>query len=279
MRRGQQPQRDAFNEHAIVAYDIETIVDDEPADGSFPPWPRHRPVAASFLTAKWTQNGYAFALDTLSCQPGKEDAFYRKVDELLPAGATAITYNGRGFDIRCLALQASRWVPDLKLPNLARQAASGRFDGAHCDLADAYAGFGGTRSVAMVELCKALDIPCKIDTSGSQVGVLWRTGQRQAVREYVAQDVICTAMLWWHYIAFQKSDEKLLTLPLAELVTWIQSEPGLAHLKPFAECRPAQLALRRVPALRVAAALADAELRVSQERDEAAFAAGDATPF
>ena len=47
MRRGQPLQRDAFNERNVVCYDIETVVveGDEPADGSFPPWPRHQPVA------------------------------------------------------------------------------------------------------------------------------------------------------------------------------------------------------------------------------------------
>ena len=62
-----------------------------------------------------------------------------------------------------------------------------------------------------------------------------------------------------------------LALPLADLSLWIESEPKLHHLLPFATCRPALWARSRAPALRAEAALADAELRLRRERDEAAI--------
>lgn len=279
MRRGPVPQVNLFNEHHVVVFDIETVVDDEPADGSFPPWPRHRPVAAAFLTARWSTAGYNFSLDTLMCAPGAEDAFYGKVDKLLPAGATGVTYAGRSFDNLVLSLQAMRWRPGFDLTGLARQANAGRYGGAHCDLADQIAGQGATRPVQLVELCRALDIPAKVSASGGEVGELWRAGEHARVRAYVREDVVGTYMLWLHWIAFQKSKEELLTLPLAQLAAWIEREPGLAHLMPFAECRPALLARARAPALLAKAALVDAARRAQQERDEAAFVAGAARPF
>lgn len=54
----------------MCVFDIETIVEEDMPDGSFPPWPRHKPVAAAFLTARWTPAGYGFSLDTLMCKPG-----------------------------------------------------------------------------------------------------------------------------------------------------------------------------------------------------------------
>lgn len=276
MRRGPISQRDAFNEHHVVAYDIETIVDEEPADGSFPPWPRHRPVAAAFLTARWTTEGYAFRLATLMCKPGEEAIFYAKVEQQLPADATGVGFNSRGFDNRVLAIQAMKHVPDFDHDCLARQAFAGRFEGAHCDLADQFGGMGGARPVALAEICHALDIPIKTSTNGSDVGELWRTGQYRAIREYVREDVVATYLAWLHYIAFVKSDEKLITLPLADLSAWVEAEPGLAHLRTFADCRPARVARARAPALRVGAALAEAERRATRDQDEVAFAAGSA---
>lgn len=276
MRRLQPPQRDAFNEQHVVVYDIETVVAEggEPADGSFPPWPRHQPVAAAFLTARWTPDGYDFRLLTLMCKPGDETAFYQKVEQQLPSGATGIGFNTRGFDNRVLSIQAMKHAADFSLSGIARQAFAGRFDGAHCDLADQFGGLGGARPVALSEICNALDIPIKTMTSGGEVGALWRDGQYAAIREYVREDVLATYLAWLHFIAFVKSDEKLLTLPLADLAAWLKHEPDLSHLKIFADCRPALVARARAPALRTEAALAEAERRVTRERDEAAFAAG-----
>lgn len=281
MRRGQPPQHDTFNLHDVVVYDIETIVGEKgtPADGSFPPWPRHRPVSAAFLRARWTTAGYAFALKTLMCAPGGEAAFYEEVERQLPLNVTGITFNGRGFDNRVLAIHAMKHVPGLGLAGLARQSFAGRFDGAHCDLADQFGGLGGARPVALAEICHALEVPIKTSTSGADVGALWIGGQHQAIRDYVREDVLATYLCWLHFIAFIKSDEALLTLPLADLSAWIEFEPGLAHLKPFADCPPARAARARAPALRAAAALKDAERRLAQERDDAAFAAAAASPF
>lgn len=279
MRRAASPQREQFNEHNVVVYDIETIVDAEPADGSFPPWPQHRPVAAAFLTARWNPAGYDFRLDTLMCEPGDETAFYEKVEQQLPASATGVTYNGRGFDNRVLAIRAMKHAPAFGLSGLARQVFAGRFEGAHCDLADQFGGVGGARPVALAEICHALDIPIKTSTSGGDVGTLWRAGDYSAIRDYVREDVLATYLCWLHFIAFRKSDEKLFSLPLAELAAWIETEPGLAHLRPFATCRPARLARVRAPKLRAEAALNDARGRLKMEGDRAAFAAGATIDF
>lgn len=268
MRQWQRQPLQYPYEH-IVCYDLETIVDQEMEDGSFPPWPRHRPVAGAFLTARWSQDRYSFHFDTLLCREGREAEFYRKVDSLLPQGCLGVSLNGRNFDNVVLRLQAVRHgLFDLR--NIARQADAGRFDVAHLDLMDA---FGGGRGTSLAELCGALDIPAKTCVSGADVGDLWRAGDITAVKAYVQEDVIATYILHLHAAAWRAGDEKLLALPLADLSLWLESEPRLHHLLPFATCRPALWARSRAPALRAETALADAELRLRREQDEAAFAA------
>lgn len=265
MRWQKQPVHYPY-EH-VVCYDLETITCQEMEDGSFPPWPRHRPVAGAFLTAKWSPAGYSFQLDTLLCKQGQEADFYRKVDSLLPAGCLGISLNGRNFDNLVLRLQAQRHgLFDLR--NIARQAEAGRFDRDHLDLMDT---FGGGRGSSLAELCGALNIPVKTSASGGQVGEMWRGGEVAAIKRYVEEDVIATYILHLHTAAWREGNEQLLALPLADLANWLKGEPRLRHLLPFTTCRPARKALSRAPALRAEAALADAESRLKREQDEAAF--------
>lgn len=252
----------------VTAFDLETIVDTEMPDGSFPPWPRHKPVAGAFLTARRSDQRHDFALNTFICRAGQEEPFLRKVDALFPQSSMAVTLNGRGFDAQVLRLQAQRHgLYDLR--NIARIADAGRFDVAHLDLLDAYGGRGSSLS----ELCGALSIPVKTSVSGSDVNELWRRGDVRAVAHYVQEDVLASYLVYLHAIAWRQGDERLMVLPLADLSVWIESEPRLHHLRPFATCRPALWARSRAPALRTEAALADAGLRLKREQDEAAFAA------
>lgn len=270
MRNWQRPPLRHPHEHVVV-YDLETVVDEEMADGSFPPWPRHRPVAGCFLTARWSTAGYSFRLSTVLCEEGREQDFYRKVEALLPQGCVGVTVNGRGFDNIVLRLQAQSHGL-FELPNIARQAGASRFDTAHLDLMDA---FGGGRGTSLAELCGALNVPAKTMASGSDVADLWKRGDIAAIKRYVQEDVVATYLLHLHACAWRECDEKLIALPLSDFACWLEGEPKLRHLLPFTTCRPARWARSRAPALRAEAALADAERRVRQEQDEAAFASAE----
>jgi len=267
MRQWQRPPLQYPNEYVVV-FDLETVVEEEMADGSFPPWPRHKPVAGAFLTASRSAGRHDFTLKTLICRDGGAEQFLRKTDAVFPPGSMAVTLNGRGFDAQVLRLQAQRHgLYDLR--NIARIADAGRNDVAHLDLLDAYGGRGSS----LAELCGALSIPVKTSTSGAQVGELWRAGDVKAIAHYVQEDVLASYLVYLHSIAWRQGDERLIVLPLADLSLWIESEPKLQHLLPFATCRPAMWARSRAPALRADTALADAELRLKREQDEAAFAA------
>lgn len=269
------PAREPLNEHSVICYDIETIVDDEPTDGSFPPWPRHRPVAAAFLRARWHEDQYRFSLRTLTCRLGEEMTFYTKIEDIFSQGTTGVTYNGAGFDNRVLGLQMMRHTPGASMPGLTRQVLDGRWSGAHVDLADSLAHFGATRPVALAEICHALDIPVKTSASGADVGALWRAGEHRRIHEYVREDVIATYLVWLHYIAHIRGNEAKMMLPLADLATFIEGEPRLQHLTAFTTCRPAQLARTRAVELRAERANVAQERLRQRQRDEADFADGE----
>lgn len=266
----QRPTDDHATEHVVV-FDIETVVDTETEDGSFPPWPRHRPVAAAFLSADWSQEGYSFALDTLLCLPGEEEAFYAEVDRLLPRGVTSISYNGRGFDYPVLQLQAMA-AHKFELEGLFTHTHAQRYRAEHCDLADQFSGYGGTRKVGLSELCHTLGIPVKTSVHGSDVGALWRDGDIGSIAAYVQEDVIATYLLWLHWAAARAMDERRIAVPLADLARFIETAPQFAHLAPFATCPPALWARPRALTHKVKGALEDAERRVQRAADERAFA-------
>jgi len=266
-----RPSDDHATEH-VVCFDIETIVDEEPADGSFPPWPRHRPVAAAFLSADWSADGRTrFALDTLICLPGEETKFYAEVDRLMPAGVTSVSYNGRGFDLPVLQLQAMA-AGAFTLEGLYAHTHAPRYGARHCDLADQFAGYGGTRRVGLAELCETLAIPVKTSVHGADVGTLWRDGEVETIAAYVREDVVATYILWLHWAAARAGDERRIAEPLADLASFLESTSALAHLAGFATCRSARWARPRALLHRVTRARDDAARRVAQVADERAFA-------
>ncbi len=225
----------------MVVFDIETIVDEEPADGSFPPWPRHRPVAASFLSAAAWAGEAQFRFDTIVCEPGADAAFYTQVDRLLPSGATIVSFNGRGFDAPVLRLGAMASL-SFEAGNIARLAQANRYGREHADLCELMGGYGAARGHSLALLCERLGIPVKTAASGGDVGALWRAGERDRVLSYVEEDVAATYLLWLHWIAARHCDAALIAEPLAAFARWIETSPALQHLAAFASCRPAMWA-------------------------------------
>ncbi|WP_076072946.1 hypothetical protein [Sphingomonas montana] len=267
----QQRPRDDHPTGRVVAYDIETIVDTEPADGGFPPIPQHRPVTAAFLGATRLPDGHHdFRLDVLVCRPGQEADFYRRVDACLPPGVVGIGWNTRGFDNAVFRLQAMR-SRTFDLPGLARQTQAGRYDTTHCDLADQMASYGSSRTLSLSAVCEALEIPVKTSVHGSDVGALWRAGDVEAVTRYVAEDTIATWICWLHWAAWKSADPAELALPLDDFASWLEITPALSPFRSFATCPPALWARAQALELRTAAALADAERRLARERDEQSF--------
>lgn len=269
-----EPHRRPSDEHsgqAVLAFDIETIAEPEPEDGSFPPWPTHIPVAASFLYASVGYDGAEFQLDTIICEAGEEAEFYGAMDALLRPGLTAISFNGRSFDLNVLrvgAMSAYR----MDLPNLARLAQTNRYGRDHADLLEQFGGYGAARGHSLAQLCQRLAIPVKTSTQGSDVGELWRHGEKETVQRYVEEDVCATYLLWLYWHAFRHSREDLIAVPLDAFARWLEGQPELTHLLPFATCKPALWARSRAIGLRIARAHELAASRLERERIDREFA-------
>ncbi len=264
-----RPSDDHGHEHVTI-FDIETQVDEEPIDGSFPAWPKHKPVAAAFLTvAAW--GGHAeFRLDTLVCETGGEADFHREVDRLLPAGGTVVSFNGRAFDAPVLRLSAMA-AGVFDAGNIARLAQANRYGREHADLCELVGSYGAARGHPLASLCERLRIPVKTSVSGGDVGALWRAGDREAVLRYVSEDVLATYLLWLHHIAFRHADPALIAEPLAALAGWIETSPELAHLLPFATCPPTRAARPQALGLAIQRALSKAEQRLQRIRTDREF--------
>jgi hypothetical protein len=268
------PHRRPSDEHsgdAVLAFDIETVADPESEDGSFPPWPTHRPVAASFLYASVGYSHEEFQLDTLICEPGDEATFYKGIDALLAPGLTPISFNGRAFDVNVLRLGAMA-ANCMELPNLTRLAQAHRYGREHADLLDLVGGYGAARGHSLAQLCHRLEIPVKVSAKGSDVGDLWRQGKAEVVKRYVEEDVAATYLLWLEAYAFRHSREDLIALPLDAFARWIETQPELEHLRPFAVCRPARWARSRAVWHRAVRAREDAARRAEREQHDRQFA-------
>jgi len=228
MKFNQKPRSsgDAHDHVRIVVVDIETYVPNFEGD-DFPPWPMHRPICASVLTADRDDLGVVrFNLTTIMFSDREIEALAEL--ELLLEGRTLVTFNGKGFDLPVLALTAmkNRKFDASNLSNLWRAYKFGPY---HCDLADQYSQFGSARGASLATLCAALDISVKQSAHGDEVGKLYESGEIETIKRYCEEDVAATYLLFLHWIAFRHSDADLLVTGCAHLARFIEAE-GLDHL-------------------------------------------------
>lgn len=254
----------------VVVFDIETIVDGPVEGDSFPKWPIHKPVVASFLTVIDRNSEFSFRIGSLVCRAGREAEFYELVDGELQKSVTSVAFNGRAFDLPVLGLGAIA-ERRFNLSGLSHHARAHRFGPDHCDLATMFGGHGATKTPSLAEICGRLGIPVKTSACGGDVAELWRAGDISAIKAYCEEDVAATYLVWLHWHAWRHSDETKISRPLAAFVKWIEREPGLQHLMPFATCEPARWARPRSIAADIDRALADADRRVRQAADERDF--------
>lgn len=259
----------AYMPATVLAYDIETIAPPMP-DGSFPPWPTHRPVAIGFAEAHRRGGEWLFDIEALVVGADTDEVdLIRAADERMSKVETITSFNGAQFDSLVLRLAAQRarlW--DLKA--LANHAAAKRYDGEHADLADLYSSYG--RKVSLSAIADQIGIPVKTDVSGAEVGALWEAGETERIRRYVAEDAVATLVLWFAWSASRAANEALVTRPLAALAHHIEATPALHHLHAFVDCTLMRWCRPRALKADIAAALERVTARLRREEDERAFA-------
>lgn len=211
----------------LAILDCETVA---PAtdDDSFPPWPTHRPVVASILSADRNRYGqWDFDLESVIFENGP--AAIERIGHLLER-RTVVGFNTRGFDLPVLALEALRHQ-QLGCAGLSLAWQANRYTGSHIDLLDLISGYGAARGASLAMLCAECGIPCKMDAHGSEVGEMMEQGRVEAVVRYCESDVAATLCLATLVLAFRHQEPTYAGL-IGQFGTWVR-ERGLTHLAAF----------------------------------------------
>ncbi len=129
--------------------------------------------------------------DTLG-EAGIVRAFWERLEAF---DGTLVSFNGRGFDLPVLELNALRHGCVAARYFGERNGLRQRF-GRHCDLYDLLTNTGAVRLRGGLDLlAKLVGLPGKIGVAGGDVQALWEAGQFDTINRYCARDVIQTYFL------------------------------------------------------------------------------------
>jgi predicted PolB exonuclease-like 3'-5' exonuclease len=177
---------------------------------AFPPPQAHRVVAIAWCDVQ-LKIGNSKTYELSSCHSKAAWSTEPKVDESLLVGAfglaqekypaTAVTWNGRTFDLPVLAMRAMKlgipwgWYYKDKFGARYRYGEDG-----HCDLMDFLSDFGGARQMKLGDVARLIGLPGKTDMDGSKVADVVAQGPSVAneikIARYCLQDAIQTAILF-----------------------------------------------------------------------------------
>ena len=212
----------------IASLDIETLA--PPAlDDKFPPWPVHRPIVASILTADQADYGeWKFAIESIEF--GDERVAILRIDELLK-GRYCVSYNGRGFDLPVLTMTAMR-ASVFDCDNLTNAWVANRHGGSHIDVADLITNFGSAPRASLEMLCESAGIPVKGNGHGCDVADMLRVEGIEAIKNYCEEDVASTIVLFALVQGLRSNDPAYASSLICDLANWI-FDSGLEHLSSF----------------------------------------------
>jgi predicted PolB exonuclease-like 3'-5' exonuclease len=162
----------------------------------FPP-PFHVPIAilVGNVTSDWELTG----VEEVGGKDASEEAivrgFWERVEQFR---GTLVSFNGRGFDLPVLELQALRYGCQAPRYFNERYGHRHRYsEQGHYDLYDFLSNFGITRLRGGFDLlARLIGLPGKGDIAGADVQGLWEAGRRQEIADYCRRDVIQTYFLF-----------------------------------------------------------------------------------
>jgi predicted PolB exonuclease-like 3'-5' exonuclease len=106
-----------------------------------------------------------------------------------------VSFNGRGFDLPVLELQALRHA--CSAPRYFERDGLRARQGRHCDLHDWFTNSGAARVRGGLDLiAKLMGLPGKGGVSGADVQVLWERGRWQDIHRYCRDDVLQTYFIF-----------------------------------------------------------------------------------
>ncbi len=184
------------------AYDKarDQILERSAQQSDFFPIPFHIPVAIATLQAD--ENYRIRALGCVGADRFSEAELVTRFWQMFENAATLVTFNGRGFDLPVLEMQALRHglsVPryfgtgDLK-PGYRGNRYSDAF---HIDLCDFLSNYGAAQRRGSLDvLARLAGLPGKYSIAGEDVEYLFRQGRLKEINQYCMTDALQTFLLF-----------------------------------------------------------------------------------
>ena len=182
------------------AYDKarDQILERSGQQSDFFPLPYHVPIAIATLQAD--ENYRIRSLGCLGIDRFSEAELISRFWHIFESASTLVTFNGRGFDLPVLEIQALRH--GLSLP---RYFASGTYRGSrysdayHIDLCDFLSNFGAAQRRGSLDVfARLVGLPGKYSIAGEDVEYLYRQGRLREINQYCMTDVLQTFLLFLH---------------------------------------------------------------------------------
>ena len=124
--------------------------------------------------------------------------FWESAERFLSRGGCLVSFNGRGFDLPVLELQALRYGLAARTYHGTKFGARYRFQtDSHLDLHDYLTGYGAARLRGGLNvLCRLIGAGGKGDVAGADVQGLWEDGRLDEIHAYCRDDVRRTYLLF-----------------------------------------------------------------------------------
>jgi len=167
------------------------------------------------------------SVETLGDETAEPAALAREFwTRIEAADGVLLSFNGRGFDLPVLELQALRYGIEAPRYFNERNGQRYRYSDRHYDLYEFLSNFGAHRIRGGLDLLSQLvGLPGKGEVTGSDVQKLWESGRREDIRRYCRRDVIQTYLL---FLRVERMRGRINDAQLAEL--WRAGAPWMAEL-------------------------------------------------
>lgn len=172
----------------------------ERSGSDFFPIPYHIPVAIATLQAEG--NYRISALGCLGADRFSEKELVERFWAIFEGSEVLVSFNGRGFDLPVLEMQALKHGLSLPRYFAAGESRStyrgSRYsDAYHMDLCDFLANFGAANRRASLDVLSRLaGLPGKYSIGGGDVEYLFRQGRQREINQYCLTDVLQTFLLF-----------------------------------------------------------------------------------
>jgi len=184
------------------AYDKarDQILGNSGQQSDFFPIPFHIPIAIATLQA---DDHYRIrSLGCLGIDRFSEPELVSRFWQVFDNSSTLVTFNGRGFDLPVLEIQALKH--GLSLPRyFAAGESRGTYRGSrysdafHIDLCDFLSNFGAAQRRGSLDvLARLAGLPGKYSIAGEDVEYLYRQGRLKEINQYCTTDALQTFLLF-----------------------------------------------------------------------------------